>query len=124
MIETGEEDGAVQVPAELVVAESCALLTSEIAAPGVGVQSVVAEVLEDAAVEVGRSALGDEADKAARGAAVLGRVVGAEHLHLRSGINVGRAHAGSVRACTHHRRAVDGLHALLAACAVYVEGIV
>ena len=111
---TGNIEGAVQVPAELVVVEALPLGARIIASPGVGVQRGVAEVLEGAAVEVARAALGNHADLAAGSAAVLSRIAGGQHLHLRGRVHVGHADAGAVGAGAHHRRAIVGQHALLA----------
>src|SRR5260370_30236678 len=116
------EDRAVQVPAELVIAKSLSREVSAIALPGVGIERVVAEVLKDAAVEVARAALGDQANQTARGAAILCRITGSQNLHLRGGIHIGHARTGAVRARTHHLRSVERLHDLLAARAVYVCG--
>jgi hypothetical protein len=80
-----------------------------VARPGVGIEGGVPEVLADAPVEGPRPALGDEADLAGGGAAVLGRVVGGEDLHLLHGVHVlgaqhraGRAGAGGDGAVHHH----------------------
>ena len=59
------EEGAIQVPAKLVVVEALPLGTRVVAGPGVGVQGSIAEVLEDAAVKVARTALGNHTDLAA-----------------------------------------------------------
>ncbi len=118
------EDGAVEVPAELVVAESLPPEARVIALPGVGIERVVAKVFKGAAMEVARTALRNHADLAARCAAVLCRIAGGQDLYLRGGIDIGDANAGAVGTRAHHRRAVERLQALLAARAVHIEGVI
>ena len=75
-------------------------------------------------MEIARAALGNHADLSARCAAIFSRIAGGEYLHLRGRIHIGYADAGAVRARAHHWRAVEGLHALLAARTVHVERVV
>ena len=59
-----------------------------IARPGVGVESGVAEIFDEVAMQIARAALGDEADLSGRGASVFGRIIGGKNLHLLYGIYV------------------------------------
>ncbi len=62
--------------------------------------------------------LGDHADLAGRGAAVLGRVVGGEDLDFLDGIHIGGADGGAVGAGTNTDGAVKGDERILRPAAV------
>ncbi len=75
-------------------------------------------------MELAGTALGNHADLAAGGAAILSAVARGEHLHLRGGVDVGDADAGSIGARTHHGGAVERDQALLRARTVDVDAVV
>ena len=75
-------------------------------------------------MEIAGAALGDHADLAAGGAAVLSRVARGQDLYLRGGVDVGNADTGAVGAGAHHRRAVERDDALLGARAVDIDAVV
>ena len=90
----------------------------EFRGPGVRVQALVAVVLEDVPVEVAAAALGHEADLAARGAAVLGRVARGQDLDLLHRVDVGEADVRARRTRAERRHAVEGQDVLVGAAAV------
>ena len=90
---------------------------------GGGVENGGFQCVASAAVELVGSALGDDADLAACGAAVFGRVVGGEHLSFLRGIDAGYTDDGAVGAGTDGRGAIECNQGVLGAGTVYLEGL-
>ena len=95
-----------------------------VARPGVGLQRLVAIEERGVAGEAAAAALGDEADLAAAGAAVLGHVVRGQHLDFLDGVDVLHADDRAGRAGADGDRAVDVDDVLVGAAAVDVEAAV
>src|SRR5690242_1744187 len=89
--------------------------------PGVGVQEGVTNVFVSGAVELGSTALGDDADLAAGRSAVLRSIVCAQDLDLFGGILVSGAQTGAVGACARGDCAIDGDHVVPITRAVEVR---
>ncbi len=95
-----------------------------VAHPGVGVQERVAQVLVRRAVELVGATLGHHADQPGVGTAILGRIVGAQHLHLRGGVDVRHADRIGVSAGAHLGCAVERRQRVLGARSVHMEAVV
>ena len=96
----GDEDGAVDVVAELVEAEGGGgggflEVRGVVADPGVGVEGGISEVFDEISVEGLTAGLGDEADLAGGGASVFGGVIGSQDLDFFDGVDVLRAEHGA-----------------------------
>ncbi len=124
---SGNKKRSVDIPPKLVVAERGCLPADvstadrSIALPLVGIERGITEIFVGCAVEIASTALGDNANLARRGAAILGAVIGRENLHFLDSIHIGCANARSVRTRADADSAVVRDEIVLRAAAIDVE---
>ena len=122
---SGNEDRAVEVPAELVVAEGLPRSWPlKLRCQVLAFSALLRKYSKALPWKSAGAALGDHADLAAGGAAVLRRIAGGQDLYLRGGVHIRDADAGAVGTRTHHRRTVEGDEALLRAGAVDIDAVI
>ncbi len=118
----GLPDRTAQRSAELVALEQRALQSGAVVGPGVGVQLVVAQILEGGAVEVVRSAAGDHIHCAAVGFAELRVELIALNVDLLHGIDAGRGDQPAPIHC-RGRHSIDQCESCLASPAIHGETV-
>ena len=111
-------DGSTDVIAEVVVAELVLGDGEKVA----GVELVIAEILEDGAVEMVGAVAGDDVEGDSGSASPFGGHVGGLHLHFRNEVGVDVVHQAAVGAGDKIESSIDG--EVLRVGAVAVDGLI
>ena len=117
-----QPDGPAQVEPLVVVPVEVSFPSLRVVEEAVGVEALVAMVVVAGPVEVAAAPLGDDLDVAARGAPILGLIVGGQNLELGNVVENECDVLGPVRAGIDVGRPIDRQVVLIAPGTIDVEG--